>query len=332
MAILSEDTGVLVFPPYYDLASDRLNLSHREADAKLLFFLSYFEKVGVVPLNLALPLGILPGSTMLEQTLFQQKVIAKLDLVNVQQKGEWNQDFIAEQVRRAYVGMNNGERGHWAVASPEGTLREFRSQAINTIVVTLERCLPCPRDDVPPNEVIGFRVEHRAELDTLRRNLNRAFFSLGGASVEDANAIFEKDLAEALNQVQSSYKKRGIPVFFPDMEVSLQVPGEYVTAASEVIAQLFGAPMGVGGAVAAFVSANLGGFSLSPGGNQFPKDYSYVLKGLRRGVLESFPDREYSNDLDNVRIARNIARLGYPSDLAEPGGMRGGNYESNISM
>ena len=104
MATLNESTGIIVVPPFINLSSGSLNISHGQHDNKVLFFLAYFQAVAVCNYNtfMGIPGGLLI-STELEQTLVSQGIIKPTGFRWFKQKGQFGIEQasdIAEQLYR----------------------------------------------------------------------------------------------------------------------------------------------------------------------------------------------------------------------------------------
>lgn len=317
MTILTESTGVIVLPPFHDLASGRIQLSFAEHDAKLLFFLTYFDRVAVMPFNMMGLPGIIT-STELEQTLVSQKVIGHIFPNQIKQNGHWDEDLISGIALEVYDLVNSGG-DMWGIAGPVGTVFPAGISDVNALVVTLANCLPIPLPLTPLADILAFKASHEGDLARLRRVINRLGLSFrAGVKDADVRQIVEDELLAAVGSVVEAHKKRGIPFFKADLSVSFALPKVVVAAAAEWIAGNLGAAPGIGAIVGSAISFNLGKSSFAREDNKHPKDFEYVLKGLRQGILAIEGAQPFENDIESRTFSNNIIQLSYPQLITPP--------------
>jgi hypothetical protein len=319
MAGLDQGTGIVVFQPFRDLSSKRLRLSHAEADAKLLFFLSYFERVATFPFNTT---GILT-STELEQTLAHQHQV-KVLVRPRWQYGDFDETMWSSLANEVFDAMNLADGPAWAVSPPAEAWSGVAEGPVNSLVISMERCLPCPHPGVPAAEILAFRAEYGERLGVLRRALDDVYFSIGRGSEEDARRILQNRIGDAVRQTHDEFKKSGLRFFKGSLKVGLQV-------LSPMLGKALAAGVGVpglgeiaGGAIAVAAEHS----ALAVPRNSSPRDFEYVLTGIRRGLLEAFPDEE-PQELDaDMLVGHNISKGQFPVNIQAPRKLSGTNQRN----
>lgn len=318
---VTSETGIILIPPYRDLEASRLTLSFKEHDAKMLFFLTYFKHVVVLPFNINFGFAVLMTSTLLEQTLVQQEVI-KVFLYNPLSHSSFDSEFIGNIADNVYTQMNENESGTWAIAPTQDIASVWEDGEINTLVAILRQCLPCPHPEVSLVDILSFRNENDDKLNRLFSHISRLLLSIReGLSADDIRYIITNDLTSSIDDVSSAYDRSKIRFFNVDLEVSLALPSSLVASCTAALATIIHNPvvLTLAGWGLGQLAFNLTANKLGRHGNQYPAEFQYVLSGLRRGILASDPnDPEYANDLDNVTLENNAVTGFYPERLTQP--------------
>lgn len=335
---VSAQTGVIITSPFSHLDTGTLNLSFAQADAKLLFFMTYFSQVAVAPFNYRIPstTSVLT-STELEQQLAEQGLIRTCIYKRIEQGGAFDVDFVSSMAENAYLESNSAGDGRvWALAPTSEMAEHYAMGDLNCIVATIEQSLPCPRADVPISDVIAFRQENEADLVRLYDALNSTFFRLrgGGLSATEANQMLAREVTDSIKAVQAAFKRFKIPFFTPDLAISYSIPKIAVAAVAELLGHAVGLPLGYAGGAASAITFNLGKSKLGREDNKSPKDFQYVLSGLERGILAqgilAKPPVEY--DLLNINL-HGISIPGfYPQNVVAPPRMRDAYIRDVIFM
>lgn len=320
---LGTDTGVILIPPFKELGSATANLSFREWDAKILFFLAYFKNVAVVPFNTS----AFSTSTILEQTLvFQQQIVAE-------SPPRWEIDsfdlnFWSEQTKSAFDAINLREEGEtWAMSPPGEVAIALSREGGPALTLSFENCLPCPHPDTSPADLLSFRAEFADELSAFRAGLEDLSAAINADSEEQARRVLEHRLREAVQQTQSSWRSSGLRSFLGTLKVGLQIASP---ALGHVLAGHFGYP-GLGETLAVGIAVAADHSALSRAGNAYPKDFEYVLTGLKRGLLAAFPEEpELHFDVRNTTIRSCILQPNYPQTPTPPSGSISQTYQRSI--
>lgn len=179
------NTGIIVMPPFTDIASNKLNLSYRASDANLIFYLLYFDRVSVCPLNL----HFIETSTILERNLFHQQIVQALIRKEVK-TGSSLEKLFTEFASSAFDSSNHGSNGEWAIAPPPELQLSGVSGPVNSLFLSLRNCLPIPNIDASIEDILSFKLSHAAELASFHSVIDKLYFGLiGCASQEDVDRI-----------------------------------------------------------------------------------------------------------------------------------------------
>jgi hypothetical protein len=317
--------GVLVVPPYQFHEDGVFSLSFGEADARLLFFLTYFQRVAVAPLNVPLgSMGVMT-STELEQTLAHQQLVRPVMFQRLQ-GGSMGAAMVTAFTVPLYERLNNEEPGYWAYA-PAPSAADYLAQDGNPVLMlSLERCLPAPRPDVPANEVLAFRNEHALELERFHHHLDKATATITATSdVRAATRIVETDLALSIEEIAQAFQKAKIPRGLVSMSLSFSVPGQMISGALEVAVQAVGGPPTLGTLLGGMISVGLKRSRVPHGGNQWPRAFEYIASGFREGMLAADPESErfFVPNINRLEFRNNQVTLGYPEKILPPHGRSG---------
>jgi hypothetical protein len=316
--IISDSTGVLVVPPFDDLASGRIKLSFAEHDAKILFFLTYFDNVAVVPFNVAA--ADIWMSTELEQTLVEQQIIkvAMPPEINQGNGRSWNTEFIAEVSEEIYSNVNSIEPG-WALAGTTETLEHAAVDEANAVVMTLLGVLPAPAPSTALGDILAFRADNAKALTQMRHAINKLSMSFrAGVNDEDVRSIVETELMSQVELVGAAFEKKGIPFFRSDLSIGFAIPKLAVSAAAEWLASSLGASPGLGALIASGLSFNLGKSQLAREDNKHPRDFEYLLSGLRKGIMTIEGQGPFEDDIVVSKFVGNYYKPIYPKRITPP--------------
>jgi hypothetical protein len=329
MSLLSDNTGVIVLPPFRDLTDSTLKLSYREYDARLLFFLLYFDRIRTVPLNVG---GFSPitTSTELEQTLVEQGAIEGTVLFRQIRQPLFDDQFILSLARPAYEQLNGAGDGSWALALPESARGEVEGQA-NCMVAVLQRCLPCPTPDVPVHEVLDFKERHRPELLRLQAALDRCFFGLlGGLDEAAARQLFETEVQTSIQDVNQAFAKEGFRVFHPDLEISLRLPLDLLPGLLPIVGGAAWGEFGtIAGLVGSMISVRLAKSYFATAGNAYPRGFAYLLGGLRKAIMRDRPDDPpFETDIE-IEMVDNVFSTVFVRTPTPPVYASGSSFKHN---
>lgn len=334
MAILEAGTGVIVMPPYREISTRTLNLNYSEYDAKLMFFLCYFDRICVAPINPNFGFQAVSFSTELEQHLVKAHIAELVYANRITQAGDFDETFLSDYGTYLFDLMNGQENPHWALAPPDGLTAKLGAGELDTLVMILRDLLPCPHPNLPLEDLLAFKSENQAQLSKMRHSINKVALSFrGGLSSEDTAKVISQELEASIVDTTAAFQRCGVPFFTPDLAISWAIPRVIVGAIAELIGANLGVPPGWSAALASGVTFNLGKTKLGRDANNYPKDFSYVLSGLRDGILRKFPEAEpIEFDVENVKISRNRIPLGYPDDIVAPAKVTNSTFEACVVM
>jgi hypothetical protein len=303
-----------------------MSLSFAEADARILFYLTYFEDVAVVPINLDMGPAIL-NSTELEQTLVHQGIIKAVGPFHFAM-ADFDADFVASQFAApAYYACNNHEPGYWALAPSESLLPALEVGASTSAVLCLERCLPCPQPDVPLHDVLDFREKNKGQLARLHHQLEVWMARLSaGESIEDLVRLFENDLRFALEDIKEAFRREGLPFGLVGLETSFEVPPDVMKQAAEAAGKIFCMPM-MFEILGSLLNIAFKPNKLRRATNSLPANFQYVVTGIAEGVLGSRQTSQTA-ELDGHRhmlLKDNRGHTFYPEQVRKPG-----SYQNSV--
>lgn len=329
MGVLSEETGVILVPPFRGpFQNSQMQLSFEEYDAQILFYLAYFDNIVVVPHNVDSEGGGVQTSTLLEQSLVRRGKI-RFGHVPAVDYGDFDEAAVASLTKPIYEQLNDAGNEQYALATPPSMSAAFPASGLNSLVVSLERCLPAPRPDIPADEIIAFRKEFSSELALLRIALTKLCFGLnGGVSVEDARALMEREILLHVGAIQQEFTRAKFPFALPDLKVWCRLGS---VAAGATIGTMLAGPLGavVGAVAGSAIELSIEGSGLARTSNAYPPDFQYVASGFQHAMIKAFPERPlFELNIDKT-VGYNTAPLTYPTDLTEPMMWQLGSYEGN---
>lgn len=335
--LIDEGTGIIVTPPFGNLTSNTLNLSFAEYDAKLLFYLTYFDRIAVTSFNpVVMPGQILQCSTLLEQHLVTSGAALNLFPQRLRQRGPFNASQVREIVEWAARLLNEEQEKigrQWAITPPDGAVSELEAGDIDTLVMSLQGILPAPLPNTPLDDLLKFKEDHRAQLSRLRHGISKIASSLNAVSANETAKLIEDELTHSIEDVRSTFKSTGMPFFTWDLAIAYRLPAVATAWIGEFIGQNLGLPSGWGAAAGSCIGLNIGKTKISQDSNSYPRDFSYVLSGFRESILKSNPSFELVEyDIENVILTDNDFPMGYPPDLQPPATAKGGSFRGNILM
>jgi hypothetical protein len=293
-----------------------------------MFFLTYFDAVAVMRFNTYAAIT----STILEQTLVAQKIICAIR-PPLFQIGEFDEDFLRSDAESAFRGANDLKHldlwaRPWAICpSPEVHLSQAQGGGTaNVLALTMEECLPCPHPDVPVAEILSFREEFRAELQAFRGAIDDLYFAIARGSEEEARYVLQRQLLESVRDAQAASANAGPKAFMVGLKVLLNIG---TAGAAAWFMQRYGefASAAAGSAVSLAMEHS----PLKISANKDPRDFAYVTRGLRRGLLRARPDLlNPPFDIENWRLAHSTLRSIDPNERVRLSRIRGGASEHNF--
>lgn len=327
MGILNDNTGVVVIPPFRGpWEESKIRLNFHEHDATILFYLMYFENVAVAPYNV--PRFGIWSSTEIERQLIQSNLIMG-GFPTQSNFDQFRPSSYFEYASATHHALNQIHPGGWAMAPPASFADFVASDGLEALVLTMRRCLPCPRPDVPASELIEFRRGNAATLQRLQRSLNRLQFGLNHAvAQEDVMRLVQGELRDAVESVRNEVRAAGIAHGLCSLSFATRAIGAGVGGA---LGGLFAGPFGAAlGAVAgAGVEFAIQRSLLSHEQNGYPRDFQYIASGIVEGLLEEFPDMQFEGLNLDFESRGNVWSHEYPNEIRQPPN-RGGSMIGNV--
>lgn len=274
-------TKILLQPPY----RGGFALSHAEADARLAFFLTYFDQV--VPLTFNPP--VMGGQILLVSTELEQRFTRLAGMSHVRppvmEIDDINSNAFLDGMAGQALAMLNDGLGGFALASREGFSGVAGLEAVDRIVLLLENCLPAPHYETPLEELLAFKVEHEGLLRSFHEAVEDLYYGIGNRPLDTLLPRLKDKLDAHVEQVLLAYESRGLRSYMGMLKIALKLAPPMI---GELIGLAAGVPM-VGGIAGGVIGLATDRVKLPTDGNAVPKDFEYVLSGLEAGHRTAFP-------------------------------------------
>jgi hypothetical protein len=323
--------GVLVVPPYSFHEDGVFSLSFGEADARLLFYLTYFRRVAVAPMNVPMGGFGFQTSTELEQTLAHQKIVEPIMFPRLG-GGSMGARLVTDLTLPLYEHLNDKDPGKWAYAPPSSTADYLATDGSPALMLALQRCLPAPRPDVPANEILSFRDEHDRELRQFHHALDKVTEMLAASGdPKDATRIIETELALTIEEIAEAFHKAKIAPGLVSLGLSFNVPEVMISGVFEAAILAAGGPPVLGSVLGGMVSVGIKRSRVPRGGNQWPRTFEYVASGFREGIIAAEPasERLFDTEINRLEFRDNQGSFWYPEDVRSPP-RRAGSLTKNL--
>lgn len=330
---VSQQTSVLIVPPFYENENQTFNLSFQEHDAKIKFFLTYFQRINVLTFNIPIFTGQLLCSTELEQELAQQGIVRPLFPADFEIGGVANSQFFSHYARYFYDMLATVENVPTALAPFPEMLPHMRSDELNCLVLSMRSCLPCPDINTNIVDIIDFRNRNHKQLTKFYSTLNSVGLMFSSIeSVQDKFEAISDNLNSSIDEIIESYSDFGLKWFPVSLNVSFSLPKSIVVSLAEAIAQYTGLPAGFGALVASNFELTIEPNNLSKLDNQYPRDFQYIVNGIRDRIFQLNEDPDFIPDLNNILIENNKVPALYPKDLTPPIRINGLSFKNNVIL
>jgi hypothetical protein len=299
-------TGVLMYPPLR-LHSAGLNYSFDEGNAVTRFYLTYFERVRAVGLDM-LKMSMVRFSSAELHALIESGVIDKF-ANRIVSTGQNDSQFLSDDISNVTLHSNNEDNGYWAVSSPVGLVCSGNATAWNGISLTLRNMLPSPSIDVPIAEIIDFRNKHAAHfarfhtaIDILSLQLTRE----GKIEID----LFERNMQSICMDIQEIMELNRFPWVRLDISIHRAIEAALVAAATAGAIAIGIDPIIAAGA-AGLIEVRALRSPLAIINNRIPKDFQYIVHGFKEFGRNNATEYLYNKfDIKNLQFNANTYAAG----------------------
>ena len=266
-----------------------------------------------------------------------EQVLRAQDIIETIQKSRYNisavnDEFVAEQMALdSYKHLNTAMPGKWAVATTPDIQNSLSQGGIDTVVISLIRCLPAPMPGTKAHEILEFRSRHADKLARLHNLLDNLILNISNSTdCVYALRTYSKDLIYTIDDIKGCMQASKIRFWPASLEIGVSVPQGIIAG---IVAAL-GAPLGIAAAVANTLTIGIKRTRIPHGGNATPRKYEYVVQGLREGILQSDPSlsNKLDYDIKNVQITKSMVNSFYPDDISTPSKMSDSVFNSIFIM